>query len=103
MARFKSGTATTPSALPQCIDPKEAEWNLFRYCNNDPEDLTDPMGLDATWLTSRDYQIVKLGVQAASQAHQVSKAAGDGMERGKIGVEDKTTGKLAVTDGIGRH
>jgi RHS repeat-associated protein len=28
------------------IHPDEAEWNLFRYCNNDPWDLTDPMGLD---------------------------------------------------------
>src|SRR6266480_6106167 len=31
------------------IHPDEAEWNLFRYCNNDPEDLTDPMGLDVTF------------------------------------------------------
>ena len=22
------------------------DFNLFRYCNNDPEDRTDPMGLD---------------------------------------------------------
>ena len=27
--------------------PNEAELNLFRYCNNDPWDLVDPMGLDA--------------------------------------------------------
>jgi RHS repeat-associated protein len=32
-------------------DPKgfdAGDYNLFRYCHNDPEDLTDPMGLDAT-------------------------------------------------------
>src|SRR5437773_1889516 len=23
------------------------DYNLFRYCHNDPEDLTDPMGLDS--------------------------------------------------------
>src|SRR5205823_10773580 len=31
-------------------DPKGFEagdYNLFRYCHNDPEDLTDPMGLAA--------------------------------------------------------
>jgi hypothetical protein len=27
--------------------PDEAELNLFRYCENDPIDFTDPMGLDA--------------------------------------------------------
>ena len=26
--------------------PDEAEFNLFRYCDNDPIDFTDPMGLD---------------------------------------------------------
>src|SRR5579885_2974662 len=26
--------------------PDEAEFNLFRYCGNDPVDFTDPMGLD---------------------------------------------------------
>ncbi len=26
--------------------PEEAEFNLFRYCGNDPIDFTDPMGLD---------------------------------------------------------
>src|SRR5436190_4600229 len=27
------------------MHPDQGELNLFRYCNNDPEDLTDPMGL----------------------------------------------------------
>jgi hypothetical protein len=26
--------------------PEEAEFNLFRYCGNDPLDFTDPMGLE---------------------------------------------------------
>lgn len=30
--------------------PDEAEWNLFRYCHNDPANLIDPMGLDLTYL-----------------------------------------------------
>ena len=28
------------------IHPDEAEFNLFRYCGNDPIDFTDPLGLD---------------------------------------------------------
>src|SRR5205823_6155498 len=34
-------------------DPKgfdAGDYNLFRYCHNDPEDLTDPMGLAPTQL-----------------------------------------------------
>jgi RHS repeat-associated protein len=86
-------------------DPKHfaaGDYNLYRYCHNDPVNKTDPTGLDATWLTSRVYQIVRLGMEAASQAHQASKAAGDGMERGKIGVENTASGKLAVAEGIGK-
>ena len=33
-------------------DPKlfdAGDYNLFRYCHNDPEDLTDPMGLEENW------------------------------------------------------
>lgn len=33
-------------------DPKgfdAGDYNLFRYCHNDPEDLTDPMGLSPDW------------------------------------------------------
>jgi RHS repeat-associated protein len=33
-------------------DPKlfdAGDYNLFRYCHNDPIDLTDPMGLDTDW------------------------------------------------------
>lgn len=33
-------------------DPKlfgAGDYNLFRYCHNDPEDMTDPMGLEINW------------------------------------------------------
>jgi hypothetical protein len=33
-------------------DPKlfdAGDYNLFRYCHNDPEDLTDPMGTEQNW------------------------------------------------------
>ena len=35
-------------------DPKlfdAGDYNLFRYCHNDPLDMTDPMGLDFVSLT----------------------------------------------------
>ncbi len=38
-------------------DPKgfdAGDYNLFRYCHNDPLDLTDPMGLDAEFVLIRD-------------------------------------------------
>ena len=33
-------------------DPKlfdAGDYNLFRYCNNDPIDSVDPMGLEQNW------------------------------------------------------
>jgi RHS repeat-associated protein len=35
--------------------PDEAEFNLFRYCGNDPIDFTDPMGLNPEFWLIRDY------------------------------------------------
>ena len=65
--------------------PDEAEFNLFRYCGNDPIDFTDPMGLyftitggDRDWLrkTAADLKkaerdlvrATKDGVKGAAQA-----------------------------------
>jgi len=39
-------------------DPKlfdAGDYNLFRYCHNDPEDLTDPMGTDSD-IWTRTYE-----------------------------------------------
>jgi len=36
----------TPDDWSFAARPDEAEFNLFRYCGNDPIDFTDPMGLD---------------------------------------------------------
>jgi len=43
--RINYGAA--PSDWSFSTHPDEAEFNLFRYCGNDPIDFTDPMGLDA--------------------------------------------------------
>jgi RHS repeat-associated protein len=40
-------------------DPKgfdAGDYNLFRYCHNDPGDLTDPMGLDLNYFTDDDKE-----------------------------------------------
>jgi RHS repeat-associated protein len=35
--------------------PDEGEYNLYRYCGNDPLDFTDPMGLDIYGTVTYDY------------------------------------------------
>ena len=40
------GLGTSPADWSLVSHPDEGEFNLFRYCGNDPIDFTDPMGLD---------------------------------------------------------
>jgi RHS repeat-associated protein len=42
----RAGLGASPSDWTFAAHPDEAEFNLFRYCGNDPVDFTDPMGLD---------------------------------------------------------
>jgi len=42
--RMEYGTVSSDWSF--STHPEEAEFNLFRYCQNDPLDLTDPMGFD---------------------------------------------------------
>ena len=42
----RAGLGASPSDWTVAAHPDEAEFNLFRYCGNDPGDFTDPMGLD---------------------------------------------------------
>jgi len=49
--------------------PDEAEINLFRYCSNDPLDLTDPMGL-FEWAFSEDYPHTGPGVVSGRETVQ---------------------------------
>jgi RHS repeat-associated protein len=41
----RAGLDATPAEWTFAAHPDEAEFNLFRYCGNDPIDFTDPMGL----------------------------------------------------------
>src|SRR6266540_4037065 len=41
------GLGTAPADWTFGTHPDEAEYNLFRYCANDPIDFTDPLGLES--------------------------------------------------------
>lgn len=61
-------------------DPKvfdAGDYNLFRYCHNDPEDLTDPMGLEGTDQTPTPRSQEQLSViQQWRQAENLRHALG---------------------------
>jgi RHS repeat-associated protein len=68
--RISLGAA--PSNWSFAAHPEEAEFNLFRYCGNDPIDFTDPMGLEVT-LTDAQFNILK--GQQLTQAQQLYNTA----------------------------
>jgi hypothetical protein len=57
------GSGASPADWSFSSHPDEAEFNLFRYCGNDPVDFTDPMGLDSGPFDSPDL--------AAAYAHSI--------------------------------
>jgi RHS repeat-associated protein len=81
-------------------DPKlfdAADYNLFRYCHNDPEDLTDPMGLapdimhNQGNMTPEQYAYLMSAVQRAVMDQNFSAGAIG------IGMADITTAQLHGT------
>ena len=57
-------------------DPKlfdAGDYNLFRYCHNDPVDLTDPMGLewDTTQLNAREWQTTRRYLMQSSAGRDI--------------------------------
>ena len=68
-------------------DPKlfdAGDYNLFRYCHNDPEDLTDPMGLTDIDISPQMYGQIW---QASVHSYNVYKAAGDGIGRSQYVIQ----------------
>ena len=55
----RAGFGKAPDDWTFGAHPDEAEFNLFRYCGNDPLDFTDPMGLDTY---TQDREIIFFGV-----------------------------------------
>ena len=81
-----AGLGKAPDNWSFAAHPDEAEFNLFRYCDNDPIDFTDPMGLMPDGLVAepegRDVapavvlgQVATIGVLAAPVAVEQGGAA----------------------------
>ncbi len=65
-------------------DPKlfdAGDYNLFRYCHNDPVDNVDPMGLEDIYVSP---EMDRLRVQASLQSRAASIAAHDGLDRSQV-------------------
>jgi len=60
------------------------DYNLFRYCGNDPEDRTDPMGLDPREVSP---EVDRVSLEALETVRRISVTNSDGkcvgLERGK--------------------
>jgi RHS repeat-associated protein len=72
-------------------DPKEfgaGDYNLYRYCHNDPVNRNDPTGLDTDFGTV-PQPILSLGIEAATQSLMLTRATGDGLERGIVGLQNR--------------
>lgn len=65
-------------------DPKlfdAGDYNLFRYCHNEPIDFTDPMGLEDIYISAA---MDRLGIQASLNSRAASMNAGDGHDRSQL-------------------
>jgi RHS repeat-associated protein len=83
----RAGLGASPSDWTFAAHPDEAEYNLFRYCGNDPIDFTDPMGLEVT-LTDAQFNILK-GEQL-TQAQQLYNSAKVQATTNRDGTMNKT-------------
>ena len=87
-------------------DPKgfdAGDYNLFRYCHNDPEDLTDPMGLDGTSVSVNPVETIQLRNPAsdsieATQLQKIQQAI-RASQNGPDAAKTEVGGKLAGRNG----
>jgi hypothetical protein len=66
--------------------PDEAEYNLFRYCGNDPIDFTDPMGTygeGSGWSPDQWKSFAEAQQKAANQLQAVSAKIDNALQAGK--------------------
>jgi hypothetical protein len=81
-------------------DPKgfdAGDYNLFRYCHNDPEDLTDPMGLAD--LTPAVYKAVDDMLRNNDQWRKLSDSQRHEMVKEILERNNQNAGKDAVDPG----
>jgi RHS repeat-associated protein len=70
----RAGLGAPPADWTFGAHPDEAEFNLFRYCGNDPVDFTDPMGLYAEGSGWTAQQWEKFNQAQQTAALQLEKA-----------------------------
>lgn len=81
-------------------DPKHfaaGDYNLYRYCHNDPINRNDPFGLIDREISR---ELDKLGIQASKNSLEAAKNAGDGVGRSQA-IQEKD-GKLSLNDKIAK-
>jgi RHS repeat-associated protein len=75
-------------------DPKEfaaGDYNIYRYCHNDPVNHTDPMGLKPIDV---EEDVDKKSREGLTTVRDIMKKSGDGMERAKSTGRDPKDGKV---------
>ena len=91
-------------------DPKgfdAGDYNLFRYCHNDPDDLTDPMGMDPVTISDELDRASRAGL---ATVREISRTNSDGKgigvfqwERSKsVGIGADNHPFLSKETGVGR-
>jgi hypothetical protein len=79
---YHSGLGRFMSEDPKLFDA--GDYNLFRYCHNDPIDMTDPMGLDITGRVTYDYDGDPHAYAVASSNHMGHDHLANAMSNGHL-------------------
>jgi RHS repeat-associated protein len=69
----RMGVGKEPDKWDFFAHPDEGELNLFRYCDNDPLDFTDPMGLDLTLVGQDGNPLTADQLAYAQQQYAIGK------------------------------
>jgi RHS repeat-associated protein len=119
---YHPGLGRSMSEDPKLFDADD--YNLFRYCHNDPIDFTDPMGLETNWggegpqnpqnqaavaryAEMRDYNKIMAEAQwrnsdaiAAGMAGYQAWSALRGLHMAQISLQDNRQSRLGIRTGV---